>query len=176
MLKFHTSLWKSCWRATYKRPYYSLSCRYSIKRLPEEPILPHPSVLPLEPTTNSADFHRSMLTMLLHMSKSFGCDSHSLVLAKIWTLFVRTLLSSWLSFYLSRRFQVVNNNVCSSQPRAIKREVSQSNVIDSLPFLLHINIIFKVTLQSTSFAFAGNIEIIHFLNVVLLNPRLHFPV
>ena len=79
------------------------------------------------------------LSLFIDISKTFESINHSFLLDKLYCMGFRGLVHSWLSDYISLRFQNVEVNGKQSNYSKISCGVPMGSILGLLLFLLYIN-------------------------------------
>lgn len=105
---------------------------------------------------NALDASQNVLAVFLDLSKAFDTVNHRLLLNVLEEKGVRGIANNLFQSYLSERQQIVQINEICSQPRKIKCGVPQGTVLGPILFILYIDTVFSLDLQSEIISFADD--------------------
>lgn len=106
------------------------------------------------------DMKKSTVAAFLDLSKAFDMISHTLLLDKLYKIGIRGNALHWIKTYLRDRIQHVRINERLSDPCVIKKGVPQGSILGPLLFIVFVNDIFLLNLQSDIIMYADDVSII----------------
>lgn len=80
-----------------------------------------------------------VLGIFIDISKAFDSLSHQILLNKLYSYGFRGQIFTWLSNYLTDRYQYVSTNACTSSLKLIRTGIPQGSILGPLLFLIYIN-------------------------------------
>jgi hypothetical protein len=113
----------------------------------------------MEQLTQSLDGGGLCDVVFLDFSKAFDTVPHTLLLEKLFAYGIRGNLLSWLTDYLSQRFQVISINGSFSSPVPISSGVVQGSVLGPLLFSIFVNDVDNVIESSNVIKYADDIKL-----------------
>jgi hypothetical protein len=120
--------------------------------------------------TSSLNAGTPSIGLFVDISKAFDSINHAILLDKLLCLGFRGVVYSWLSSYLSQRFQYVEVNGVKSSLSKISSGVPQGSILGPLLFLICINDISNISDKFHITSFADD------TTVLFSDPRLKYSI
>ena len=113
-----------------------------------------------EKITLAIDNNEIPIGVFIDLRKAFDTIDHTILLNKLERYGIRGVANSWLTSYLSNRYQFVEHNQISSQRLKIRCGVPQGSILGPTLFILYINDMYKVSNKLKFILFADDTNIL----------------
>ena len=102
-------------------------------------------ITPVDRITKSQDIGDIVITLVIDLEKAFDTIDHRILLRKLYSYGIRSIMLKWIESYLTDRSQYVVFDDKVSKTRGIKCSVPQGSILGPLLFHLSVNDIFNVS-------------------------------
>ena len=115
----------------------------------------------MDKITNAIDNGDYVIGIFLDFSKAFDMVNHGILLEKLCHYGIRGHALDWFRSYLSNRKQFVTYNGTVSSTKTITCGVPQGSILGPLLFLIYINDLYNVCLESVPILFADDTNLFY---------------
>ena len=115
----------------------------------------------MDKITNAIDNGDYVIGIFLDFSKAFDTVNHGILLEKLCHYGIRGHALDWFRSYLSNRKQFVTYNGTVSSTKTITCGVPQGSILGPLLFLIYINDLYNVCLESVPILFADDTNLFY---------------